>query len=64
VRSEGNTGRFTDIPDGSRVILERYGEIGSRYSKIRGDPCRLQRDLGKIQRDSKDAEVAPVAKDL
>jgi hypothetical protein len=48
VRSGGDTGRSTDIPEESREILEGYGEFGSRYSKIPGDPCRLQRDLGKI----------------
>jgi hypothetical protein len=38
-------------PEGSREILERYGEIGSRYSKIRGDLWMLQRNLGKIYRN-------------
>jgi hypothetical protein len=51
VRSGGDTGRSTDISEGSREILERYGEIGSRDSKIWGNPCRLQRDLGKIWRN-------------
>jgi hypothetical protein len=49
VRSGEDTGRSTDIPEESIEILERYGETGSRYSKIRENPCKLQRDLGKIQ---------------